>query len=571
MRRLLTDQLDLVAAEARATLWARVGISVVVILLMGLNLGPTIAVICFAGLMAGEAWTWRATAAPAAGRPNTLRQRLNYVGTMVAVTSIWASMAAFYWWSGEAALRLVAVCILASQLIHAQAFAFRSKLALALLAGPPALLLVGMPILFGGFTGIQLATVAVMVSLSVIYVANSAILNMKAAQALEDAQQEAVAANEAKSAFLAMMSHELRTPMNGVLGMAHVLRLSDLNERQADQVEMLIRSGDGLMTILNDILDISKIEAGKLELETTAFDLTDVCARVCDLWTEVARAKGLSLTCEIAPGAPRWVTGDPTRIRQILLNLVSNALKFTDHGEVRLSLARRDGARQGHERFEIVVADSGLGMTPDQQVRLFQSFSQADASTARRFGGTGLGLAICKQLSALMGGQIAVESAPGQGSTFRVALELPRAEPLAVVQASDAGGGLSGLRILVAEDNPINQAVVRAILEAMGAEIEAANDGGEALEMLIARPFDLVLMDIHMPRMDGIAALRAIRAGEAGTPAVPVIALTADAMAGEDQRLLALGFDGVQPKPIRPAALVEAIAQAGAERRWAAA
>jgi CheY-like chemotaxis protein len=369
-----------------------------------------------------------------------------------------------------------------------------------------------------------------------------------------------------------VMSHELRTPLNGILGMANALKGGRLDPIQARQVDLLVGSGDGLMTILNDILDVSKIEAGRLDLETTAFDLVELGERVHDLWRDLAAAKGVRLVYDVASGTPRWLTGDPTRIRQIMLNLTSNALKFTEAGEVRLALRPLTNVSGDPcaERIEITVSDTGIGITEDQRANLFESFSQADASTTRRFGGTGLGLAICRQLADLMGGVIEVESQPGRGSLFRVVLELPRAEPPGDSQdeiegeaePSDSAGGIAGRRILVAEDNLINQAVARAILEAVGARLDVAHDGVEALEMLAAGDFDVVLMDVHMPRMGGIEALSRIRAGEAGHPGLPVIALTADAMPGEDDKLLALGFDDVQGKPIQPMALITAIALA---------
>lgn len=560
-RALLNDELDVVAAEARRTMGARVAIAFVMAAFLALNLGYALAAGWLAVTLAGEVWTHRATRDPAAGLSNSRLQRLSYAGTMVLGSVVWSGAAALYWLSGETALRLAALCILASQMIHAQAFGFRSPLALAILGGPAAVLVIVLTAFFGDFSGLHLATVVSLATLAVVYVGNSAVENRKAAHALEAAQREAVAASHAKSAFLAMMSHELRTPMNGVLGMAHALQGSSLDARQADQVEMLIRSGDGLMAILNDILDISKIEAGKLELEETSFDLVELGARVHDLWTEVAAAKDLALVYEVADGAPDWLYGDPNRIRQIVLNLVSNALKFTDQGEVRLTLRPQSGAGEGRARFEISVSDTGPGLTPEQQARLFHPFVQAEASTARRFGGTGLGLAICKQLSKMMGGDIVVESEPGRGSIFRVVLELPYAERTRAAPAEDEAPGLTGRRILVAEDNVINQAVARAILEAAGAEIEVAEDGVQALDLLRSRPFDLVLMDVHMPHMDGIEALNRIRAGEAGAPDRPVVALTADAMSGDDARLLALGFDAVEPKPIRPATLITTLAE----------
>ncbi len=566
LRGLLNEQLDLVAAESRATLWIRLFITFISAVLFGFNFGPIPAVVWLAAVFAGEAWTWWVTRDATAGRRPSTTTRLLYVGATIAVSLMWSAAAWMYWRTGSQALQLVCIAISASQMIHGQCFAFRSKLALGILAGIPAALLVSLILFDGGFHGIPLLTLGVSVGLAVLYVFNSAVVNMRNAEALEGAQAVAVEANQAKSAFLAMMSHELRTPMNGVLGMAHALKQTKLDDRQAAQVEMLVRSGDGLMAILNDILDVSKIEAGKLELEAIAFDLGEVVERVMDLWRETASAKGVALSFEMAPGAPDWLEGDPNRLRQIMLNLVSNALKFTASGEVRLSVRPLMSDLKDRARFEIAVFDTGIGMTPEQQAKLFQSFSQADAATTRKFGGTGLGLAICRQLTDLMGGEISAESEPGRGSIFRVILDLARAEAVDLDEPEAESEGLTHLSILVAEDNPINQAVVRAVLEAVGARLETANDGAEALDMLREKTFDLVLMDVHMPRMDGVEALRRIRAGETGDARVPVIALTADAMPGEDEKLLAHGFDDVQGKPIQPMALITAILDACAAR-----
>ncbi|CAN5887830.1 ATP-binding protein [soil metagenome] len=569
-RGLLNEQLDIVAAESRATLRIRLFITVISAGLFGFNFGLTPAVVWLAAVLAGEAWTWWVTRDAAAGRRPSTTTRLLYVGATIVVSLTWSAAAWMYWRTGSQALQLVCIAISASQMIHGQCFAFRSKLALGILAGIPAALLVSLILLDGGFHGIPLLTLGVSVGLAVLYVFNSAFVNMRTAEALEGAQAVAVEANQAKSAFLAMMSHELRTPMNGVLGMAHALKQTTLDERQAAQVEMLVRSGDGLMAILNDILDVSKIEAGKLELEAIAFDLGEVIERVMDLWQETASAKGVALSYEVGPGAPRWLEGDPNRLRQIMLNLVSNALKFTASGEVRLSVRPLVNDIADRARFEVAVSDTGIGMTPEQQAKLFQSFTQADAATTRKFGGTGLGLAICRQLTDLMGGEISAESEPGRGSTFRVVLDLPRAQAVDLEEPEAESEGLTHLSILVAEDNPINQAVVRAVLEAVGARLETANDGAEALERLREKTFDLVLMDVHMPRMDGVEALKRIRAGETGNPRQPVIALTADAMPGEDEKLLAQGFDDVQGKPIQPMALITAILDACAARGDAA-
>ncbi|HEX5377343.1 MAG TPA: ATP-binding protein [Phenylobacterium sp.] len=568
-RQVLDEQLDLVAAESRRTLLARLLLVLISGTLFAFNLGAMPAAAWITAAFAGEAWGWFSSARPASGTPNGLAGRLSYVGSMLAVCGTWCFAALSYWRTGTPGFHLVALAILGSMLIHAQCFGFRSRFALVCLAGAPAVLLIGMLALGGGFHGMELLTVTVTMTLAVSYLFISAGLNMKSAQALEAAQKEAVAANHAKSAFLAMMSHELRTPMNGVLGMAHALKTSQLDKRQQVQVDALIRSGGELMTILNDILDISKIEAGRLELETTDFDPVEVGERVHEMWSDLAAAKGVRLVFDVASGTPRRLSGDPNRLRQIMLNLVSNALKFTQAGEVRLALRPLTSASGAPDtaRFEISVADTGIGISADQKARLFEAFAQAEAATARKYGGTGLGLAICKQLTDLMAGEIAVESQPGRGSVFRVTLELPLGRAPARVEAPANEGGVAGLHILVAEDNVLNQAVARAILEAVGCRIQVANDGVEALEMLRQGGFDLVLMDVHMPRMGGVEALARIRAGEAGEARLPVIALTADAMAGEDERLANLGFNDVQPKPIQPMTLIAAIAEACAGDR----
>ena len=568
-RRLLDEQLDVVAAESRRTVLARLVVALVTSILIGLNRDLPTGAAWFAVVCAGEAWTWPASAAPAAGLPNSVLQRLSYVGTMLLGVATWSTVALMYWTTGQEPLRLAALGVLAGMMIHAQCFAFRSKLALAILGGVPAVLLVALATLGAGAQGVALATLAVTALLAVVYAFTSATVNLKTAQALEAAQREAVAANHAKSAFLAMMSHELRTPMNGVLGMAHALRTSRLDVQQASQVDALIRSGGELMTILNDILDVSKIEAGRLELDPAPFDLIELGERVHEMWRDMAEAKGVRLVYDVASGTPHWLMGDAGRLRQVMLNLVSNALKFTEAGEVRLALrplTSHSGAPDT-ARFEIAVSDTGIGISEEQTSRLFQAFSQAEAATARKYGGTGLGLAICRELTALMDGEIGVESRLGRGSIFRVVLELPLAQAPGRAVSAERAGGVAGLRILVAEDNVLNQAVARAILEAVGCQLEIANDGAEALELLTRGGYDLVLMDVHMPRMDGLEALSRIRAGEAGPADVPVIALTADAMPGEDEKLSALGVDDVQGKPIQPMALISAIAEACARER----
>jgi len=482
------------------------------------------------------------------------RTRWVRLAPAAAFSAVWTAMATGCWIYGSEAIRFGAMLVLFGILMEGVKYASLSRAALLAILPFPALALVIAPLTFGGFEGRRLIFVIgalFALAVCVIHVARTLRAN---ALALEQAQAEALEASRAKSAFLAMMSHELRTPMNGVLGMAHALAATRLSPQQADYLDMIVQSGDGLMAILNDILDLSKIEAGKLELEAVSFDIGRLGQQIYLLWSETARLKGLELSLEIDSATPEWLVGDPIRVRQILLNLISNALKFTEQGGVSVRLSPL--APQG---VEIVVTDTGVGMRQDQQAKLFQVFSQAEASTTRRYGGTGLGLSICRQLAEMMGGEISVTSEPGAGATFRVLLPLATAQAPAEAEAQADIVSLEGRRILVVDDNKVNQAVARAILETTGATVTVADDGLDGLEKLRDETFDVVLMDVHMPRMDGVEALKRIRAGEAGPPDIPVIALTADAMSGDSERLVGLGFDEAQPKPIQPGALIYAV------------
>lgn len=558
--RVFNDRIEAVAAEARRTAGLRVAIAALCIVLMAINLGIGATILWATVFAVGEFWTAAACRALRRRTDDLTWRRLSFLGSNATTSATWCLFAILYWRTDSEALHLAGTAAFVGVMIHGQCFCYRSPAAFALMSGPPAILMIAVPLLFGHFHGVPLVTTVATLGMAIAYVATAALNQARSAAALERAEQAAVLSNRAKTAFLAMMSHELRTPMNGVLGMAYALRQTPLSTAQAEKVDMLIGSGDGLLAILNDLLDISKIESGKLDLEHSVFDLHELIERVQALWTEVAREQSISLYFTIAAAAPRWLEGDSARLRQIIGNLVSNALKFTERGGVRVAVNGRAGGSEGFVELEIEVADDGIGMTADEQARLFQSFSQANTSISRRFGGAGLGLSICRQLAAMMDGDIRVQSALGAGSVFTVTVVLPIA-PAPKAAGGDDAPSILDLRVLLVEDNLVNQAVARAILEATGAVVTVAGDGVEALERLRAEVFDVVLMDIHMPRMDGVAALNAIRAGDAGPcEAIQVIAFTADAMSGQDARLLDLGFDAVQTKPIKPESLLAALA-----------
>ncbi|KRA62601.1 histidine kinase [Caulobacter sp. Root656] len=385
---------------------------------------------------------------------------------------------------------------------------------------------------------------------------------------LVKARDDANAANVLKSHFLANMSHEIRTPLNGVLAMTEVMAMGELSAAQRERLSVIRESGSLLLSVLNDVLDLSKIEAGRLDLVERDFDLASLALSIRESYATQARAKNLDFGVFVAPEALGSWRGDVDRLRQILGNLVSNALKFTLEGSVSVRFASSDDGAG----LRVDVVDTGIGIDAETLPRLFDKFVQADSSTTRRFGGSGLGLSICNELATLMGGGVHVQSREGQGSTFTVVVTMPRGEAAAPAPMEAAPPPIESerrLRVLAADDNPTNQKVIAAVLAPLGAEVELVADGAACVEAWKRGAYDIVLMDIHMPVMDGVEAARTIRALEAGEgrKRIPIVAVTANALVHQVEGYMAAGMDGHVAKPIEVTKLYDAIETAVAAAR----
>jgi len=389
--------------------------------------------------------------------------------------------------------------------------------------------------------------------------------NARIAADREAALVAAQSAGQAKMRFLANMSHEIRTPLNGILGMAHLLARTPLDDGQRRRVDSLLQSGEHLLTVVNGVLDFSKVSEGKLELKRQPFELRRTIGETLSLFALRAEARGIALTMRVAADVPTWVFGDAGRITQVLNNLVGNAIKFTERGRISLSVNRVPPvAPDDPPRLRFEVQDTGIGIALDDQARLFEPFRQVDDSATRRHGGTGLGLAISRELVVLMGGEIGLTSHPGEGSLFWFTIELPEAKATPAPPPSEAPKARLAGRVLVAEDNEINLEIARDILAAHGLEVSCAENGAVAVRLAMDGTFDAILMDCHMPVLDGFAATARIRQHErsAGLPRVPIIALTASALEGDRERCLEADMDDFVAKPFDPEQLARRL------QRW---
>ncbi len=562
------ERLDEVAADIRRLAPSRVLSGVLGVGIITMGLGLVTALAWLASFLAAEGLAYLAVRNFGRGKPGTRRQRAAFILASIPVNGSWAALAALLWLQGSDKLKIAAVAIWCGQLVFAQQYRHQPVALLVLSALPPVTCLIAFPffLMAGSDPVTQAARWSLVLLIAVTM--NVALRNRAAARrmdtltrGLREESEKALAAARAKSTFIAVTSHELRTPMNGLLGMAHALERSNLDPTQREQVALMIKSGDSLMQLLNDVLDLSRFETGQVELAPEVVDPREIVADVVDAWRDAAVFKNLSLFADFGAEVPAWIRADPLRIRQILTNLVSNAVKFTAKGHVRVSVGAEADGEAWMLRF--TVSDTGPGVPPAAAERVFDSFTQADETISRSHGGAGLGLSISRALARQLGGDLVLRA--GQpGATFVLSVRAEAAEAPVSAEETEVEGDeeLGQIHVLMAEDNAINQLVVRTMLEPTGVALTVVENGQAALEAMSQEHYDCVLMDINMPVMDGITALEAIRAGRAGKPDLPVIALTASAMAGDRERFLGMGFDDHLGKPVKPMDLITAILRA---------
>jgi len=477
---------------------------------------------------------------------------------MASASVAYTWIAAYLWFCGAAA-QVFAITIILGSLLHITLFRNSARPVFFASAGCQCLLLFGLPIISAlTVGGVGVAGCVIIVLAGALY-----LFHLAAAVGQSNRLTTSLkAANRSKSAFLATLSHEIRTPLNAVTSAAHLLDRTDLTAEQREHVSILLTGSEILLSLINDVLDMSKIEAGKLEAEFQDVELRTLVVKLVALWTPRAKERGLSLECEFDDQLPQAIRTDPLRLNQILFNLLSNAVKFTAEGGVRIVVRQFEGPQgQLWARFQVI--DSGPGMSQEVQGRLFRSFEQADASVAQRYGGTGLGLAISLRLAELLGGRLGLISAPGEGATFSVEIPLIAAAGEAQTESlcppEETETEMRSISVLLAEDHPVNRRLVALFLEPTGWSLTMVENGAEAVEAAAARPFDVILLDMQMPVMSGLDAAQAIKAGGGVNAATPIAALTANAFEDQRQQWRRVGAAAFLTKPLNPTLLVETI------------
>lgn len=526
----------------------------------------------FAAVLATQALDW-AVFSRFRRRPDWNPDRAYLVlscATTAFGVAVYSAVAAYLWFAGGDVGRVFAMVQVAGGLLHVSLHMHHARPILISAVAPHGTYFLSLPIVSAILTGrwqdllIALGCLLYMSHLVVAVRQSSTTTEIlrTANQSALDARRKAEVASAAKSDFLAVISHEIRTPMNAVISAANLLRRTRLDGEQREHVSMLIDAGDVLMGLLNDVLDVSKIEAGKMELEVADMDVRARLTALRRLWEPRAMANGVRLKVMVAPEVPEAVRTDPLRFQQILFNLISNAVKFTNSGEIAVSVDW-DGAR-----MKVAVADSGCGIPADRLAYVFNSFEQADAGTTRRYGGTGLGLSISRKLARMMGGDLSVASTEGQGSVFTLDLPLQTAAraPVEPARAAADIGTLQGRSILAADDHEVNRRILKLLLEPHGCRLTLVENGAEALEAASVERFDAILMDMQMPVMDGLEAARRLRLGRLNG-STPVIALTANALDVHKAAWDQVGVHAFLTKPIDPTLLAATLAQACAADR----
>ena len=555
----LDQDVTSVTARSLPTLGVRLAICAATALIFALAVDLKSGLLWGLAVASAEAAVFICSSPQRAERKISHAQRLAYVAAVTWMNLVWWSLAILLWRQEHPALQMAALCVVCAFLVHAQAFTARSKTLLLIIGGGTSLVLLLMCGVLNDYPLGERAALCAAALILIIYTAKAAQTNGQQGRALELAKSQAEAASQAKSEFLALMSHELRTPLNGMLGLSQALKLEPLEPGEREQVELLEESGRTLLALLNDVLDMAKIEAGKLDIAPSPEDLSRLAERVVRINQAQARERGTEITLEVDPAVPRALLFDPLRVRQCLGNLVSNAVKFTPAGQIRVRVSCEAGDQPDRMLAKITVADTGVGMSPSVLARIFTPFEQADPTIARRTGGTGLGLNITRRLAQMMGGSVSVRSTEGKGSTFTLtfACGLPSAG------AAETGGLLGGerpLRLLVVDDYAVNRKVIAMMLAPLGCEIIEADNGQSALDRLAECPVDVALLDFNMPVMGGLETTRRLRADPRWRK-LPVVCLTAGMMDDERAAAAQAGMDAFLDKPIEMSTLVSTIAR----------